>query len=58
MIALKGSQRAGSPLVWECTDSHAQTETENCLECKEIVLQHCKHLLQLLQQEKAKRSRT
>src|SRR5437879_3362559 len=44
------------PCIWEYEEPHAQTDPTNCLECEELVLHHCKHLLSLLEQEKHRRA--
>ena len=44
------------PFLWDYAERHAETEPGNCLESEEIVLQYCKHLLYLLQQEQAMKS--
>ncbi len=44
-----------APFLLKYAEPHAQTEPSNCLECEEVVLEHCKHLLDLLQQEMARR---
>jgi len=53
--SVEGQPTGCAPYVWEYKEPHAETEPDNCLECEEIVLEHCKHLLHLLEQEKAKR---
>jgi hypothetical protein len=44
------------PYVWEYEQPHAQTDPSNCLECEELVLRHCKHVLSLLEQERQRRA--
>jgi hypothetical protein len=42
--------------ILECEGPHARTDASNCLECGEIVSDHCRQMLSLLEQERQKRS--
>ena len=53
--SVEGQPTGWVPYVCEYKEPHANTEPDNCLECEEIALEHCKHLLYLIEQEKAKR---
>lgn len=53
---VEGHSTGVVPCMWEYEEPHAHTDPSNCLQCEELVLHHCKHLLSLLEQEKQKRA--
>lgn len=56
--SVEGEGVGWAPYVWECAEPHADTEPEHCLQCQELVLEHMRYLLGLLEQERKRRGVT
>lgn len=49
---VEGRRIGCMPVAAEYTEAHAQTEPDNCMQCKELILEYCKRTLQVLQAKK------
>lgn len=53
-----GGQRLGcEPIVSEYYEAHADTGSENCTQCQELVVEYCRRVLKRLEDEKRRRSK-